>query len=178
MTPAPPHTRQNCEQNPNKIWPQVLQNKANSTVLQPYFVHIFCLVCGCWGCKTILHKYWQKVNLGFPKSQLAASQKGSPEWCLPVFLKMKRKNALRGRTPQRGVLGTFWKSPSQNPFWEPFSEPFFTVKPTVGPLLRTLLRTPSPEPFPEPSQNPSWYDPLGVYPKISDSHKWEGWVLD
>ena len=35
-----------------------------------------------------------------------------------------------GRTPKvsyspRGVLGTFWRLPSQNPFWEPaFSEPF------------------------------------------------------
>ena len=40
-----------------------------------------------------------------------------------------------------GVPGTFWKPPSQNPFWEPFSEPFFTVKPIADPLLRTLLRT-------------------------------------
>ena len=55
-----------------------------------------------------------------------------------------------------GVLGTFWKPPSQNPFWEPFSEPFFPVKPTAGPLL-TLLRT-----LP---QNPSHNDPLGVHPR-------------
>ena len=48
---------------------------------------------------------------------------------------------LRGRTLQGGVLGTFWKPPSQNPLREPFSEPFFTVKPMADPLLRTFLRT-------------------------------------
>ena len=48
-----------------------------------------------------------------------------------------------GRRTLRGdVLGTFWKPPSQNPFWEPFSEPFFTVKPTESSLLRTLLHDP------------------------------------
>ena len=62
----------------------------------------------------------------------------------------------RGRALQGGVLGTFWKAPSQNPFWEPFSEPFFYCKshsrqtpfsePFWEPFPRTLSRTFS-EPF-------------------------------
>ena len=62
---------------------------------------------------------------------------------------------LRGRTLRGGVLGTFWKPPSQNPYWEPFSEPFFYRKthirppsqnPSENPFSRTLPRTFS-EPF-------------------------------
>ena len=62
---------------------------------------------------------------------------------------------VRGRTLRGGVLGTFWKAPSQNPFWEPFSEPFLSVKPIAGPLLRTLLRTLPQNPSQNSSQNPS-----------------------
>ena len=46
--------------------------------------------------------------------------------------------SLRGR---RGVLGTFWKPLSKNPF----SDPFCAVKPIAGPLPQN----PSPEPSPE-----------------------------
>ena len=65
---------------------------------------------------------------------------------LVFFQDLKLGARLRGRALSGGVLGTFWKPPSQNPFWEPFSEPFFTAKPTAGPLLwepfsRTLPRT-------------------------------------
>ena len=65
--------------------------------------------------------------------------------------------ARLGRTPKGGVLGTFWKTPSQNPFWEPFSEPLFYCKthsrppsqnPSGNPFPRTLSRTFS-EPFSE-----------------------------
>ena len=49
----------------------------------------------------------------------------------------------RGRTLQGGIPGTFWKPPSQNPFWEPFSEPLLrTLKPRVDRLLKTLPQNP------------------------------------
>ena len=48
---------------------------------------------------------------------------------------------LRGRTLRGGVLGTFWKPPSKNPFWEPSSEPRLPAKPIASPLLKTLLGT-------------------------------------
>ena len=104
---------------------------------------------------------WDAVTV--PTVCFSGALRGSPEGV-----------SSRGRTLQAGVLGTFWKLPSQSPFWEPFSEPFFTVKAIAGPLLRTLLRTPSPEPCPEPSQNPSQnavlpYAPLGVHPIITVS---------
>ena len=50
VTPYPPHARQNHEQ---KIWtnydPQMLQSKADSTVLGPYVCSYLCLLCGGWG---------------------------------------------------------------------------------------------------------------------------------
>ena len=71
-------------------------------------------------------------------------------------------HTLKGSYPPRGVLGTFWKPPSQNSFWKPPSQNPYYHKPIAGDLLRTLLR-----PLP---QNPSqWntvlpYDPMGVHP--------------
>ena len=35
----------------DKIWPQMLQNKASSAVWGPYFGSYVCLVCGGWDCK-------------------------------------------------------------------------------------------------------------------------------
>ena len=35
----------------------------------------------------------------------------------------------KGRALQGGLLGAFWKPPSQNPFREPFSEPFLLPHP-------------------------------------------------
>ena len=50
-TPPPPHPPQgkNMNKNLDKIWPQMLQNKANLTVLGPCFCSYVCLVCGVWG---------------------------------------------------------------------------------------------------------------------------------
>ena len=87
-----------------------------------------------------------------------------------------RVHALRGRTLQGGVLGTFWKPPSQNTFCEPFSEPScFSLSKTIVEKRapsQNPSENPSPEPFPEPSQNPSLnavllYNPLGVHHKSS-----------
>ena len=68
-----------------------------------------------------------------PVSHAVASQ--------PIRKNMVRAR-LRGRTPQGGVLGTFWKTAfSETPSKNPSPKPFSTVKPIAGPLLRTLLRT-------------------------------------
>ena len=48
---------------------------------------------------------------------------------------------LRGRTLRGGVLGTFWKPPSQNPF----SEPFFAVKLQSHPPVTGVLKWEIPE---------------------------------
>ena len=75
------------------------------------------------------------------------AQKGAKERKRAYPRKNCKQPGLRGHTLQGVVLGTFWKPPSQNPFWEPFSEPFFTVNPMADPLLRTLLRTLPQNPF-------------------------------
>ena len=51
--PRPPHTRQKHEQKSGQNLTPMLQNKANSTVLGPYFCSYFGLVCGGWGLKMI-----------------------------------------------------------------------------------------------------------------------------
>ena len=84
--PRPPHTRQKYEQNsdqimtPNaskqgnfclvlkgvgvaKLWPQMLQNKANSTVLGPSVCSYLCLVC-VWGVGVAPLLATKKVDLG------------------------------------------------------------------------------------------------------------------
>ena len=48
----PPHIHgKNMNTHLDKIWPQMLQNKANSAVWGPYLCSYFWLVCGGWGCK-------------------------------------------------------------------------------------------------------------------------------
>ena len=50
VTPAPCIHGKNMNKYLDKIWPQtILQNKANSTVLGPYFCSCFGLACGVWG---------------------------------------------------------------------------------------------------------------------------------
>ena len=51
VTPAPHIQVKNMNKRLDNIWPQMLQNKANSAVLEPYFCSYFCLVCGGWGRK-------------------------------------------------------------------------------------------------------------------------------
>ena len=53
--PRPRIQGKNMNKNLDKIWPQTLQNKANSAVWGPYFCSYFCLVCGGWGCKKNPH---------------------------------------------------------------------------------------------------------------------------
>ena len=43
----------------------MLQNKADSTVLRPYFCSYFCLVCGGWGLEMIPH--WKQSDTFGPK---------------------------------------------------------------------------------------------------------------
>ena len=79
-----------------------------------------------------------------------------------------------GCPPQGGVLGTFWKLPSQKPLLRTL---FYCKTHKKGPLLKT----PSPEPFPEPSQKPSSnavlpYDPLGMHPTEA-SESWLSQVM-
>ena len=50
--PAAPHIQgRTMNKHLDKIRPKMLQNKANSTVLGPYFCSYFCLVCGGLGFK-------------------------------------------------------------------------------------------------------------------------------
>ena len=46
VTPTPHIQGENMNKNLDNIWPQMLQNKANSTVLPPHFVHIFTFYVG------------------------------------------------------------------------------------------------------------------------------------
>ena len=62
------------------------------------------------------------------------------------------RRTQRGRTLQRGILGTFWKPYSQNTFWEPSQSPFYfqthgRPTPQNPARLRTFPQNPSPEPF-------------------------------
>ena len=71
-----------------------------------------------------------------------------------------------GRTPKGsycrgGILGTFWKPPSQNPS----QNPFFTVKPIRRSPSQNPSENPSPEPCPRTFSEPFFERCVAVRPR-------------
>ena len=101
----PPHARQKYEQTLDKVWPPMLQNKANSTVLRPYFCSYF---LGQHACRTRLPpksfefdmKNGSKNEKKDPKSDLKCDRE-----CLaplrPLKLKIFHRHVSKSSSPRK-----------------------------------------------------------------------------
>ena len=88
VTPAPRIQGRNMNKHLDKIWPQIaFENKANSTVLEPYFCSYVYLVCGVWGFKMIPHSLTVELqeNLADSLCELKTL------WCAIVSTKIPSK---------------------------------------------------------------------------------------
>ena len=147
VTPAP--ARQNYEQNSGQnMTPKMLQNKAKSTVLRPYFCPWFCLVCGGWGFKMIPHKISVRLGLG----ALLVWRCGVADLLGRLNSRFWEHFARNGELapPHRGcMLGNTRKSPKrvQNKLWKdtPVQRTFYSPRDSA--TLRIFFGVPKNECF-------------------------------
>ena len=86
----------------------MLQNKANSTVLRPYFCSYFCLVCGGWGFKMIPHfkttsTYTEGLQVRKPKmGKEKLKMVHGPKW------EKRPKNGQKWKNDPDPIFRHFW----------------------------------------------------------------------